>query len=121
MWGQVFNVSAIRHVENAPPRSQPRRTWFMAEQIDAVSISKETRKGYLIYALSVITSRALPDVRDGLKPVQRRILYDMYHELGLRSDAKPAKCARIIGDVIVMFHPHDHSAIYAFPMRMAPA
>jgi DNA gyrase subunit A len=91
----------------------------MAEQIDAVSISKETRKGYLIYALSVITSRALPDVRDGLKPVQRRILYDMYHELGLRSDAKPAKCARIIGDVMGKFHPHGDSAIYDAMVRMA--
>src|SRR5271163_3367600 len=71
----------------------------MAEQIDQVSISKETRKSYLIYALSVITSRALPDVRDGLKPVQRRILYAMYHELRLHFDNRPTKCARIIGEV----------------------
>ena len=65
----------------------------MAENVDQVSISKETRKSYLIYALSVITSRALPDVRDGLKPVQRRILYAMYHELRLHAENRPSKCA----------------------------
>ena len=67
----------------------------MAETILPASIVEETRRRYLTYALSVITSRALPDVRDGLKPVQRRILYTMHHELQLYADRKPAKCARI--------------------------
>ena len=71
----------------------------MAEElIHPASIVEETRRRYLTYALSVISSRALPDVRDGLKPVQRRILYCMHHELNLYANRRPAKCARIIGD-----------------------
>jgi DNA gyrase subunit A len=91
----------------------------MAEQIDQVSISKETRKSYLIYALSVITSRALPDVRDGLKPVQRRILYAMHHELRLHADNRPTKCARIIGEVTGKYHPHGNDAAYEALVRLA--
>src|SRR5204863_37635 len=72
----------------------------MAETIHPVSLSDETQRRYLNYALSVISSRALPDVRDGLKPVQRRILYTMFHELHLAPDGRPAKCARIAGDVV---------------------
>jgi DNA gyrase subunit A len=93
----------------------------MAEQIDQVSISKETRKSYLVYALSVITSRALPDVRDGLKPVQRRILYTMYHELHLHADERPRKCAKIVGDVTGNYHPHGTSAAYEALVRLAQA
>ena len=78
----------------------------MAETILPASIVEETRRRYLTYALSVITSRALPDVRDGLKPVQRRILYTMYHDLHLYADGRPAKCARIVGDVMGNYHPH---------------
>jgi DNA gyrase subunit A len=91
----------------------------MAENIDQVSISKETRRGYLIYALSVITSRALPDVRDGLKPVQRRILYAMYQELRLHADSRPSKCARIIGEVTGKYHPHGNEAAYDALVRLA--
>jgi DNA gyrase subunit A len=91
----------------------------MAEQIDQVSISKETRKSYLIYALSVITSRALPDVRDGLKPVQRRILYTMYEELRLHFDGRPRKCSKIVGDVMGNYHPHGNLALYDALVRMA--
>src|SRR5207247_1191882 len=91
----------------------------MAENIDQVSIAKETRKSYLIYALSVITSRALPDVRDGLKPVQRRILFTMHHELQLYADRKPAKCARIVGDVLGKYHPHGDASVYDALVRMA--
>jgi DNA gyrase subunit A len=91
----------------------------MAENIDQVSISRETRKSYLIYALSVITSRALPDVRDGLKPVQRRILYAMYHELRLHADSRPSKCARIIGEVTGKYHPHGNEAAYDALVRLA--
>src|SRR5437667_405884 len=91
----------------------------MAEEIQPVSIVEETRHRYLHYALSVITSRALPDVRDGLKPVQRRILYAMFHELRLTPEGRPAKCARIVGDVMGKFHPHGDAAIYDSLVRMA--
>src|SRR4051812_45223074 len=75
---------------------------------------------YLNYALSVITSRALPDVRDGLKPVQRRILYTMWQQ-GVGPDAKHRKCAKIVGDVMGNYHPHGDSAIYDALVRMAQA
>jgi DNA gyrase subunit A len=91
----------------------------MAETINPVSIAEETRRRYLNYALSVITSRALPDVRDGLKPVQRRILYTMYHDLRLYADGRPAKCARIIGEVTGKYHPHGNDAAYEALVRMA--
>ena len=90
----------------------------MTEQITDVELSKEAQRLYLNYALSVITARALPDVRDGLKPVQRRILYSMHHELHLRPDGKPAKCARIVGDVIGKYHPHGDTAVYDALVRM---
>jgi DNA gyrase subunit A len=91
----------------------------MAEQIQEISLSQETRRRYLNYALSVITSRALPDVRDGLKPVQRRILYTMQHDLHLASDGRPAKCARIAGDVVGKYHPHDDATVYEALARLA--
>ena len=93
----------------------------MAETILPASIVEETRRRYLTYALSVITSRALPDVRDGLKPVQRRILYTMFHELQLYADRKPAKCARIIGDVLGKYHPHGDVSVYDALVRMSQA
>ncbi len=91
----------------------------MNPEISDVALSEEARRLYLNYALSVITARALPDVRDGLKPVQRRILFAMHHELHLRPDGKPAKCARIVGDVIGKYHPHGDTAIYDALVRMA--
>ncbi len=91
----------------------------MAETIQNVSIIEETRHRYLNYALSVITSRALPDVRDGLKPVQRRILYTMYHDLHLYADAKPRKCAKIVGDVTGNYHPHGGIAAYEALVHLA--
>src|SRR6516225_9666981 len=91
----------------------------MAETIHPVSITEETRRRYLNYALSVITSRALPDVRDGLKPVQRRILYTMYNDLRLYTDGRPAKCARIIGEVTGKYHPHGNDAAYEALVRLA--
>jgi DNA gyrase subunit A len=90
----------------------------MAETIEAVSISQETRRRYLNYALSVITSRALPDVRDGLKPVQRRILYTMYHDLHVYFEDRPRKSAKIVGDVMGNYHPHGDSAIYDALVRL---
>ena len=91
----------------------------MAETIHPVSITDETRRRYLNYALSVITSRALPDVRDGLKPVQRRILYTMYHDLHLHFDGRPRKCAKIVGDVTGNYHPHGTIPAYEALVRMA--
>lgn len=84
-----------------------------------VELSQETRRRYLNYALSVITSRALPDVRDGLKPVQRRILYVMYHDLHLSAGAKPRKCAKICGDTTGNYHPHGEAAVYEALVRLA--
>src|SRR5271155_4271797 len=91
----------------------------MAETIHSASLAEETKRRYLTYALSVIMSRALPDVRDGLKPVQRRILYTMYHELQLYPDRKTAKCARIIGEVLGKFHPHGDVSVYDALVRMS--
>ncbi len=84
-----------------------------------VSLADETRRRYLNYALSVISSRALPDARDGLKPVQRRILYVMGRELNLGPGAKTAKCARIVGDTIGKYHPHGDTAAYDTLVRLA--
>ncbi|MFO1021907.1 MAG: DNA topoisomerase IV subunit A [Planctomycetales bacterium] len=89
------------------------------DRIEYVSLSDESRRRYLNYALSVITSRALPDVRDGLKPVQRRILFVMYDGLGLTSDAKFRKCAKICGDTTGNYHPHGEGSVYDALCRMA--
>jgi len=89
------------------------------ERFEEASLSEEARRRYLNYALSVITSRALPDVRDGLKPVQRRILYTMLNELHLRHDARYRKSAAIVGDVMGKFHPHGDTAIYDALVRLA--
>jgi DNA gyrase subunit A len=83
-----------------------------------IALSELTRARYLNYALSVITSRALPDVRDGLKPVQRRILYTMWQQ-GLTADTKHKKCAKVVGDVMGNYHPHGDAAIYDALVRMA--
>ncbi len=90
----------------------------MPETIQPVSIIQETRRRYLNYALSVITSRALPDVRDGLKPVQRRILFTMYHDQHLHADGRPRKCATIVGAVIGNYHPHGDTAAYDALVRL---
>ena len=88
------------------------------DNITSISISDEMKKSYLDYAMSVIVSRALPDVRDGLKPVHRRILYAMYK--GGYDWLKPyRKSARIVGDVMGNYHPHGDSAIYDSMVRMA--
>ena len=84
----------------------------------AVALHDAAQTRYLNYALSVITSRALPDVRDGLKPVQRRILYTMWQQ-NLTADAKHRKCAKVVGDVMGNYHPHGDSALYETLVRMA--
>ncbi|MBU5486410.1 DNA gyrase subunit A [Clostridium sp. MSJ-11] len=83
-----------------------------------IDIKQEMKKCYIDYAMSVIVGRALPDVRDGLKPVHRRILYSMY-ELGLAPEKSYRKCARIVGDVLGKYHPHGDSSVYDALVRMA--
>lgn len=87
--------------------------------VKTISLQETARERYLNYALSVITSRALPDIRDGLKPVQRRILYAMFNELRLYPDARFRKSATIVGDTMGKYHPHGDTAIYDAMVRMA--
>ena len=86
--------------------------------IQQVDIDAQMREAYLDYAMSVIVARALPDARDGLKPVHRRILYAM-SDLGLRSNSPYKKSARIVGEVLGKYHPHGDSAVYETMARMA--
>jgi len=86
--------------------------------IRKIDIDKEMQQSYLDYAMSVIVARALPDARDGLKPVQRRILYSMY-DMGIRADTPYKKSARIVGEVLGKYHPHGDSAVYEAMARMA--
>ena len=84
-----------------------------------VNVEGEIKKSFIAYAMAVNVSRAIPDVRDGLKPVHRRILYDMYNELSLTSDKPYRKCALIVGDVLGKFHPHGDSSVYDALVRLA--
>src|SRR4029079_204384 len=86
--------------------------------IEPRGLEEEMRSSYLDYAMSVIVGRALPDVRDGLKPVHRRVLFAM-NENGLQPNRAYAKCARIVGEVMGKFHPHGDSAIYDALVRLA--
>src|SRR6186713_3687222 len=106
--------------DNAAPPPPPSRGIMggTGDGTSAVQLHEAAQSRYLNYALSVITSRALPDVRDGLKPVQRRILYTMWQQ-GLTADAKHRKCAKVVGDVMGSFHPHGDAAIYETLVRMA--
>ena len=88
-------------------------------RIIQINIEEEMKTAYIDYSMSVIVSRALPDVRDGLKPVHRRILYDMSNELNLYSDKPHRKSARIVGDVLGKFHPHGDLSVYGAMVRMA--
>src|SRR6187200_2517405 len=90
----------------------------LAKEIISVSIEGEMRRSYLDYAMSVIVGRALPDVRDGLKPVHRRVLYAM-RELGNDWNKPYKKSARVVGDVIGKYHPHGDAAVYDTIVRMA--
>ena len=90
----------------------------IAKEVQKVSVENELKKSYLDYAMSVIVGRALPDVRDGLKPVHRRVLFAM-HELGNDWNKPYKKSARIVGDVIGKYHPHGDTAVYDTIVRMA--
>src|SRR6266487_4612719 len=87
-------------------------------RVESRELDQEMRSSFLDYAMSVIVSRALPDVRDGLKPVHRRVLYSM-HENGLQPNRPYKKCARIVGEVMGSYHPHGDTAIYDTLVRMA--
>lgn len=100
--------------EKQPPQQQP----LMVGNRQPVNIEDEMRRSYLDYAMSVIIGRALPDVRDGLKPVHRRILYGI-NEMGLQSNKPYRKCAKIVGEVMGNYHPHGDAAIYDTLVRMA--
>ena len=88
--------------------------------IQPIAIQEEMEQSFLDYAMSVIVSRALPDARDGLKPVHRRILWGMY-DLGARPDRPTIKCARVTGEVMGKYHPHGDQAIYDSLVRMGQA
>jgi DNA gyrase subunit A len=102
----------------APPTTPPPSGGGAGGGDEAVPLHEAAQTRYLNYALSVITSRALPDVRDGLKPVQRRILYTMWQQ-SLTADVKHRKCAKVVGDVMGTYHPHGDMAIYDTLVRMA--
>src|ERR1700685_1030252 len=89
-----------------------------AANLVPINIEDEMRRSYLDYSMSVIIGRALPDARDGLKPVHRRILYTM-HEMGLQSNKKYTKCAKVVGQAMGVYHPHGDAAIYDALVRMA--
>ena len=108
----MFSKSRLQNDETR------RREMDSEAQIIRTEYSDLMKKSYIDYAMSVIISRALPDVRDGLKPVQRRTLYDMY-ELGIRWDKPYRKCARIVGDTMGKYHPHGDSSIYEALVVMA--
>ena len=91
---------------------------IVVDKMESIKIEEEMQGAYLEYAMSVIAGRALPDVRDGLKPVHRRILFSMYG-LGNTYDKKYLKSARTVGDVIGKYHPHGDSAVYETIVRMA--
>ena len=117
----LFDLTDDNESSGAPPPPPPRGGSFTpigGDGTSNVSLHEAAQSRYLNYALSVITSRALPDVRDGLKPVQRRILFTMWQQ-NLTADAKHRKCAKVVGDVMGNFHPHGDSAIYETLVRMA--
>ena len=101
-----------------PPRSGANGNGLFAQSVEEVSIEDEMRTAFLDYAVSVIVARALPDARDGLKPVHRRILYAM-HDMGLRANSSYKKSARIVGEVLGKYHPHNDQAVYDALARMA--
>jgi DNA gyrase subunit A len=101
------------------PKSPSSSSTEIATTVIPVPLDETARQRYLNYALSVITSRALPDIRDGLKPVQRRILFSMFHNHRLTPERPPIKSAKVVGSVIGEWHPHGDVAVYDAMARMA--
>ncbi len=107
--------------DNRPDGEQPETPEAAATvtmRIEPVELETEMQRSYLDYAMSVIVSRALPEVRDGLKPVHRRVLYAMY-DGGYRPEKGYYKCARVVGDVMGNYHPHGDTSIYDTVVRLA--
>ena len=101
-----------------PPGGVTQRTFGEGRsRVEQVDLQLEMQRSYLDYAMSVIVGRALPEVRDGLKPVHRRIIYAMY-DGGYRPDRQHSKCTRIVGDVMGQYHPHSDTAIYDTLVRL---
>ena len=100
------------------PNINPKVSEELEKGIIQTEVSAEMRKAYLDYAMSVIVSRAIPSTEDGLKPVQRRILYAM-QQMGIKPGTPTKKSARVVGDVIGKYHPHGDSAVYEAMVRMA--
>src|SRR5574337_1912653 len=96
--------------EQSPP-AQPGGLYSQGEKIQKINVADEIKNSFLDYSMSVIISRALPDVRDGLKPSQRRILYAM-NDLGVMPNRKHLKCAKIVGETMGNYHPHGETVIY---------
>jgi len=121
----MLETGGAEHVPIPPDESPKSLTDIPPENgaprgadVASITIEDELRKSYLDYAMSVIVSRALPDARDGLKPVHRRILYSM-HDLGMEPSKSYSKCARVVGDVLGRFHPHGDASVYMALVRMA--
>src|SRR5687768_3452336 len=114
----LFDLPDVDDDGGVPPPPTRGITGGTGDGTSNVPLHEAAQSRYLNYALSVITSRALPDVRDGLKPVQRRILFTMWQQ-NLTADAKHRKCAKVVGDVMGNYHPHGDAAIYETLVRMA--
>src|SRR5262249_49632935 len=120
--GELFDGDAARGEQPpSPPPAPPVGPGGGgrdSDDDDSLPLAALAERSYLEYAMSVVTGRALPDVADGQKPVQRRILYTM-HELGLHAPARHVKSARVVGDVLGRFHPHGDAAAYDALVRQA--
>ena len=108
---------AAKKTTTKKPAAKKTTTKKPETQNGAIAVEDEISKSFLDYAMSVIVSRALPDVKDGLKPVQRRILYSMY-ETGIRPTGPFRKCSKVVGDVMGNYHPHGNEAIYGTLVRL---
>ena len=104
--------------ETSPELTEEFKKTLAMTRILDIEVDDELKRSFIAYAMAVNKSRAIPDVRDGLKPVHRRILYSM-HEMGLYNDKDYRKCARIVGDVLGKFHPHGDSSVYDALVRLA--
>lgn len=114
----IFQISYVMNKDEMSEDEREENKEEERERVIDVSVEEEMKVSYIDYAMSVIVGRALPDVRDGLKPVHRRILYSM-HELGITHDRPHKKSARIVGDVLGKYHPHGDVAVYDTMVRMA--
>lgn len=118
MTNKKNNPDELDLFSNLPPEEPPRNNLATGDSGDSLTLATYAERAYLDYAISVVKGRALPEVADGQKPVQRRILYAM-NEMNLRADAKPVKSARVVGDVLGKYHPHGDQSAYDALVRLA--